>query len=73
MPLTATSWALTAGMATVPGASSAAATLRSLLQPGRKVKQATKQHSHPDSGLSLPLQSCKGSVGSSNAVPTKRG
>ena len=57
-------------MAPVPGASSTAATLRSLLQPGRKVKQTTKQHSHPDSGLSLPLQSCKGSVGSDNAVPT---
>ena len=47
--LVATSWALTAGMATVPGASSAAATPRSLLQSGRKVKQTTKQQ-HPDPG-----------------------
>ena len=36
-------------MATVPGASSAAATPGSLLKPGLKAKQATKQQ-HPDPG-----------------------
>ena len=53
--MTATTWALVTGMTPVPGASSAAATLRSLLQPGRKAKQTTKQQ-HPTPGLSLPLQ-----------------